>query len=107
MHAHKHVHKYVWRSLDTAPAPHKLHEIFSEFFNMCSFPFRTCRCAKKNVGGEGWGDRKEGEMESMRAKAEQAAGENEQESHKPTGRQRERGRRERENPADSVPSYSP
>lgn len=58
--------------MDMAPALHiKLHEIFSEFFNMCSFPFRTCRSAKKK---KKYGGKKEGEKESVRAKAEQAAG---------------------------------
>lgn len=38
---------------------------------MCSFPFRTCRVQKqKKRQGERWGDGKEGETESMRAKAE-------------------------------------
>lgn len=60
---------------------------------MCSFPFRTCISAKKNVGGEQRGDRKEGEKESVRAKAERAAGENRQASQKLTGRGRERERK--------------
>lgn len=61
MQANRQTHHFVCRaSLDMAPAPHnKLHEIFSEFFNMCSFPFCTCRSAKKKV----WG--KEGGVEGV------------------------------------------
>ena len=81
-----------------SPAPHnKLHEIFSEFFNMCSFPFRTCRSAKKNVGGGSDGEmgRRGGEGVNE-GKAERALGESGRASQKMTGRSREREERERE-----------
>lgn len=59
---------------------------FFPFFDMCSFPFRTCRSAKK------YGGKREGETESMRAKAEQAAGKRARASQELTGRRRERER---------------
>ena len=52
---------------------------------------------KTRVGGEGVNE----------GKAERALGESGRASQKMTGRSRETEERERENPADSVPSYSP
>lgn len=72
----------------------KQHEIFSEFFNMCSFPFCTCRSAERNVGREKDGCR--------RKKEEEGEGVNEGK-----GRASSRRRRERERTQLTVPRYSP
>lgn len=94
MQANRQTHHFVCRaSFYMAPAPqNKLHEIFSEFFNMCSFPFCTCRSAKKKV----W--RKEGGVEGVNEgkgrassrKERMSEPENDWEVQK--ARERERGR---------------
>lgn len=79
-HTHTLIHNI--RALHTK----EQHEIFSEFFNMCSIPPAHVEVQKKRERETGRRKR-EGEMESMSAMGEQE--------------------RERENPADSFPSNSP
>ena len=82
-----------------SPAPHnKLHEIFSEFFNMCSFPFRTCRSAKKNVGGGSDGEmgRRGGGRSQWGQGRESIRREPTSEPENDWEKQRERRERERE-----------
>lgn len=75
IHEHVHTHCFMYR-ISTALTNNKLHKIFSKISNMCSFPFCTCKSAKKKTAGrERWGGEEEGGKESMRARAELAAGE--------------------------------
>lgn len=74
IHEHVYTHCFMYR-ISTALTNNKLHKIFSKMSNMCSFPFCTCTSAKKTAGRKRWGGEEEGGKESMRAKAELAAGE--------------------------------
>lgn len=89
IHEHVHTHCFMYR-ISTALTNNKLLKIFSKISNMCSFPFCTYTSAKKTAGRERWGGEEEGGKESMRAKAELAAGEIEWVSKKQTVWEREK-----------------
>lgn len=74
IHEHVHTHCFMYR-ISTALTNNKLHKIFSKFPTCTPSPSAHVQVQKKIAGRERWGGEEEGGKESMRAKAELAAGE--------------------------------
>lgn len=88
IHEHVHTHCFMYR-ISTALTNNKLHKIFSKFPTCTPSPSAHVQVQKKIAGRERWGGEEEGGKESMRAKAELAAGEIEWVSKKQTVWERE------------------